>query len=437
MKIITRLFVALLCIGLIVIAWFTTFTSKSDSEKQLNLIYKADDYMADKIYVTSIPLLEEAISYNGKHNAEAEQRLKTCYINLIEQRKYKNRYQDLLDAQMARDDASVDVFIEAANYYLADDKYNKAMEVFRDGIKKTEDNSLKELYENNRYEYILSFDKYQDMTAIYKGSLGVMLHDYWGVALSNGELILPCEYTQISTYDDDRTVVLKDNEVYAVDDNNNRTALLKEKALNFGNLSSNRIPIQTSEGWKNATADLEVGSTLYEDMGMYSDGYISVKENGRWRLVDSKGEYLLDDSFDDIITDELGRAYYKNAVFVKTGDKVTLLVDKEPVGDTYDDARPFSDGDLAAVKKGDKWGYIDINGELIIDYQYDDALSFGNHLGAVKINGLWGYITDYNKMAINAEFTQAKSFDRGHAPVLTPEGWKILTLREYRDGGLN
>ncbi len=61
----------------------------------------------------------------------------------------------------------------------------------------------------------------------------------------------------------------------------------------------------------------------------------------------------------------------------------------------YDDARTFSE-DLAAVKRGDKWGYINLDGEVVIDFQYDRANSFSEGKALVEKHVMEdGYVTRY------------------------------------------
>lgn len=51
------------------------------------------------------------------------------------------------------------------------------------------------------------------------------------------------------------------------------------------------------------------------------------------------------------------------------------LTYSEYIAPQYEDARQFSDG-LAAVKKNGKWGYIDYDNNVVIDFQYDYAWDF-------------------------------------------------------------
>lgn len=57
----------------------------------------------------------------------------------------------------------------------------------------------------------------------------------------------------------------------------------------------------------------------------------------------------------------------------------------------YDFALPFFDG-MAAVKKDGKAGYIDLDGNPIFDFEFEEARNFENGKAWVKSNGKWGVI---------------------------------------------
>src|SRR5690606_38500483 len=123
---------------------------------------------------------------------------------------------------------------------------------------------------------------YENVTAIYGISIGVQLDGKWGLAASNGTLVVPNEYEKISTYSIDRAIVRKDGEVYAIDSRGHRLALLKEEIIDFNNLSNDRLSILNDTGWRQATGEFETGSMLFEDIGLYSNGYAAAKQNGKW-----------------------------------------------------------------------------------------------------------------------------------------------------------
>ena len=167
---------------------------------------------------------------------------------------------------------------------------------------------------------------------------------------------------------------------------------------------------------------------------MYSSGYAPAKQNGKWGLINTSGsEWLVEPQYDDIIRDELGRAYSQGVYFASKGGQIYLYTEGEQVSGPYEDAKPFADG-WAAVRENGRWGFIDIAGNVQIGFQFDDALSFGQHLAAVKVDGQWGYVSKYGEIVIEPIFLSAKSFYRGSAPVQTVDGWRFITLTEYKGG---
>lgn len=425
-----RLWLTVGCVVLALVAWLTTLTNKSDSQRQYELITSAKVYMEDETYVRAQPLLEEACSYEGKHTKEAEGYLKTVYLKLIETSGYRRKYTDLLDKQMAEKDAEPAVFLEAAKYYL-DKKPARAFEVLKDGIAKTGSEEISAFYEANRYRYQMNRNTYQEVTAIHNGGIQVRNDGLWGLATADGSLVIPCEYDKISTYSG-VAIVKKGKTFSAVNSDNNRYALSHVEMSDFGNLSENRLGVKTSEGWKLADSDFATGKLTVEAIGLCSSDTVPAKLNGKWGLMSSNGgEWEVEPVYDGLIMDELGDCGSKEAYFAQTGGSVMLYVDGQQVGDAYEDAKPFADG-WAAVKRDGKWGFIDKEGTVKVDFRFDDALSFGQHLAAVKVDRYWGYISLSGDLVIEAEFLEAKSFSGGSAPVKTADGWRFITLLEYK-----
>ena len=57
----------------------------------------------------------------------------------------------------------------------------------------------------------------------------------------------------------------------------------------------------------------------------------------------------------------------------------------------FEDALPFSEG-LAAVRNNGRWGYIDTNGEYVVQPQYERATAFVGGCAAVYGGGMWQII---------------------------------------------
>ena len=202
-----RILICLACCALLSLAWVFAVNSKSLSEKQLVLMNTAAALINDGIYIRAVPLLEEAAGYDAKHTIDAENELKKVYLRLIETRGFPRRYIALLEKQMNRRDAPSGVFIEAAEYYISISKTQEALTVLRNGIEKTPDVALVTLYENSRYVFETSRTSYESVTAIYGQTAQVRHEGKWGIANSDGTVLIPCRYEMISTFYGDRAIV--------------------------------------------------------------------------------------------------------------------------------------------------------------------------------------------------------------------------------------
>ena len=78
----------------------------------------------------------------------------------------------------------------------------------------------------------------------------------------------------------------------------------------------------------------------------------------------------------------------------------------------FDGAWSFSEG-LAAVKMGDRYGFINKQGQYVANPQFDIASSFSEGLAAVKIGDRYGYINKQGQYVINLLFDFAYSFSEG------------------------
>lgn len=427
-----RIIITSMCIIAIAASWLIVLSSKTTAEKQLDLIHKAELLTDDEIYILAVPLLEEAAGYDAKHTAAAEEELKKVYIALIDKRGISRKYTGLLEKQMARRGAPPEVFEEAAEYYLGINARQDALAVLKAGIESTSSAGLEAMYERERYAYEINRNTFEAVTSIYNRTLQVQQDGKWGIVNADGSTLIPCRYDKISTFSDNRAIVKKDDVIYAVDKDDNRVAVTQDGTQDFRNFSENRTALLSDEGWRRATGDFELGSNVFDDIGMHSGGYAAAGSGGKWGVISIGGQWLVEPQYDEIIQDELGRCYGQDAVFVRSGQEVYLYANGAFAEEVYQDARPFSDNGFAAVKKNGKWGFIDTEGNMMIEFAYDDALSFGGHLAAVKQGELWGYVSVRGDIVIEPAFLEAKSFDDGSAPVLTEKGWQIITLVEYK-----
>jgi hypothetical protein len=118
-------------------------------------------------------------------------------------------------------------------------------------------------------------------------------------------------------------------------------------------------------------------------------------------------------------------------------DKTTgwLLVEKENLwgyldnnGETvvepkYEKACGFREG-FASVQRNGKWGWINVRGEEVIKPQYENAGVFTNGLAIAQLGGKWGWVDNNGNMAIAFDYEWVMAFrNDGRAAVRKGGKW--------------
>lgn len=85
----------------------------------------------------------------------------------------------------------------------------------------------------------------------------------------------------------------------------------------------------------------------------------------------------------------------------------------------------FSEG-MAEVQVGDKWGYVDRTGRMLIRPQFQEARSFTQGLAAIKVDDRWGYVDRKGKVVIPPKFQEAGEFSEDFAPVRWGDKWGYI-----------
>lgn len=145
-----------------------------------------------------------------------------------------------------------------------------------------------------------------------------------------------------------------------------------------------------------------------KDIGFRKSGLCLVSKEGEYQFINKKGETLFYTN-----TYNLGSAKFHS---IKEDDKYGMEDNNGNVviSVIYDDIY-YGEG-LFCVKKGDKWGYVNIKEEEVIPIQYDKASSFSDGLGRVEKDGKIMYVNKDGEEFIISEY-ETGSFKKGLAEV--------------------
>ncbi len=195
-----------------------------------------------------------------------------------------------------------------------------------------------------------------------------------------------------------------------------------------------RVTVDRKTGYIDLTGKLVIGPI---DLGGrdFSNGLAMVESNERCTYAETKQKYgFIDRTGSLVIPVTLTRPcnYWGNQFdFTKEGLALTNIGNKWGFIDKsgkvlmqFDEASEFSEG-LAAAKVNGRFGYIDSSGKFVIEPAFDLALPFSDGMAAVRANGLYGFIDKTGRVVIPAKYQEVRRFSEGLAAVLVNrEKWE-------------
>ena len=137
----------------------------------------------------------------------------------------------------------------------------------------------------------------------------------------------------------------------------------------------------------------------YNEIHPFVNGYaiIEIYEGkDRFNYIDLEGNILLENWV------ETANNFQDSRALVSRNGKYFFIDEngKSIIG-SFEEARDFSDG-LAAVRNKAFWGYINKDGKVVINFQFDDADMFSCGLAAVVNNNRLSYIDKTGKTVIKS-----------------------------------
>ncbi|MBT3269299.1 WG repeat-containing protein [Candidatus Poribacteria bacterium] len=83
------------------------------------------------------------------------------------------------------------------------------------------------------------------------------------------------------------------------------------------------------------------------------------------------------------------------------------------------EARGFHEGH-AAVEVDGKCGFINTEGDVVVEPRYDHVWPFSEGLAAVLVDGVWGFVNATGDMVIEPRFVGAWAFHEGRCAARIP-----------------
>ena len=260
-------------------------------------------------------------------------------------------------------------------------KYDEVKNVYGDNCYVVkEDNNLKVV--NSQGDSYLE-NKFEDILAINNENAVVKSNSKVGVSKLTGEELIKPEYDEITYIYSNNYIAKKDNK-YGVINLENKTML----DFNYSNL----IYRETADFLEGAKDSVETDLINHEFSvkltGIVSEvnidkGYIKVRQNNETKYYTFKFE---EKKAQDI--------FKSNTLFLSKKDGKYGFVNKDGVvivNYIYDDATEQDEYGFASIKKDGKWGAIDQKGTVVVEPQYE----LKNNI-LIKFIGKWHLAEDLN-----------------------------------------
>jgi hypothetical protein len=195
-----------------------------------------------------------------------------------------------------------------------------------------------------------------------------------------------------------------------------------------------RVTVVNSTGYIDRTGKLVIPALPFDGRD-FSNGLARVESKERCTTAGSKQKYgFIDRTGAVVIPLTLTRPcnYWADQFdFTPEGLALTNIGDKWGFIDKsgkllmqFDEAGEFSEG-LAAAKMNGKFGYINATGRFVIEPAFDQALPFSDGLAAVRANGLYGFIDKTGHVVVPPKYKEVRRFREGLAAVLVnQEKWE-------------
>lgn len=267
------------------------------------------------------------------------------------------------------------------------------------------------------------------------GYIVITEDNQYGVVDCNNQKVLDTKYQDIKS--------LTDNGTYVVKENNNWELVQRNDEVTFSDGLKN---VKDVLGLKNGTVIIQntnnkVGvisttgetilNTVYDDIKFaFVDSYI-IEQNGKYGIAKKNDEIVLNPTYTTInyiqtadIIEASEDGITSNLLNSNLETKLTGILTEINTSRGYIKIRQDNENKyynfrfeersekdintsntLFLDKQNDKYGYVDKDGKVVVDYQYDDATEQNEYgYAAVQKDGKWGAINEKGEEIVNPQY---------------------------------
>lgn len=208
----------------------------------------------------------------------------------------------------------------------------------------------------------------------------------WGYMNKSGEIVIDYQFEDVGIFKEDGLAYVVTDGKYGFIDKTG-AYIINPQYDDAGPYCDGLAYVKHGEeyGYVNTLGEVAI-KYQYDNAYSFRNGYAVVVVGENWGIIDETGKY--------VINPQYSTGYYGLEVYY-----VTSALSVDNIEDI-----------LIPAMKDEKYGYIDVNGNIVIDFQFDDAFVFSDEGYAVVCVGeKYGLIDRTGKYVINTKYDELLS----------------------------
>ncbi len=281
---------------------------------------------------------------------------------------------------------------------------------------------------------------FDDVSVFSGGYMAFENKGKWGLATEKGSSKVKAKFTKVGYFANELVAVLDSENVWYFMNQDgeyvhNISHLVGGTVTEVGLYSNGLFPVCKDGKYSYYNLNFEKVFGEYDFAGSFSGGIAAVRTSNAWQIVDASGNSIDGKEYLDVVLDDRGVCCQKDRLFAKIGDYEYIMLDssgKRIGAETFEGAKLFSNGEYAAIMRGELWGFVNHQGETVAEPRYNNANSFSMGLAAVCNDTLWGYIDINGNYILEAKYVECYNFaPSGVAFAKMEDGLKIIKMYKY------
>lgn len=288
--------------------------------------------------------------------------------------------------------------------------------------------------------------KYDRIELKNNGIVMASYNDMYGVTNVLGKTLIPFRKykSRVATYEGLSCVRYDNKDGYISDEGYEIPCIYKKAANSFSNgfavVTAENGELRTIDRYGNY-ADGTKTKPYYGDwdfVGDFNDGVAYIWKNGKYGVIDSNANLVVDFIYDKVSSFEKGYAIVRkedSVGIINAKGEIVVDIKYKNVGWNGDESLcgaltqvlwdANAPGKIRVHSWRDKWGIIDFNGNFVVNLIYDYIKNFNEGYACVELDGKYGYINIDGHLVIDTAFNYAGNFHNGGAPAIKAKFFSV------------